>query len=104
MYGNERTISRRRPIYYARFINDYIYDPIERGLVLDKLKELNPINEKGHKSKRFHQFLNKEKGVKTLQAQIWQITTLLRVSSNKRKFKENYERLVYKQQWFDFEE
>ena len=56
MYGNERTISRRRPINYARFISDYIYKPIENGLVLDELKKMNPIDAKDYRKKDFSNF------------------------------------------------
>ena len=34
IYGNKKTTSRERPPYYGRFINAYIYDPIERGILL----------------------------------------------------------------------
>lgn len=94
IYGNERTISRRRPQYYAKFINKYIYEPIENGLILDELKKMNPVEAKGYRKKRFHQFLNEEKGIKKLQAQLWQVTALLKIAANKRKFKESFERLI----------
>lgn len=59
LYGNEQTTSRKRPQYYGKFINKYIYDPIEHGYVKNKLDKLN-INEDGKRKARFHQWLSAE--------------------------------------------
>lgn len=59
LYGNEKTTSRNRPQYYGRFINKYIYDPIEHGYVKEKLNELN-IGEDGKRKARFHQWLSSD--------------------------------------------
>jgi P63C domain len=55
LYGNEKT-SQKRPQYYGRFINKYVYDPIENGFVKNKLNELN-IDDTGKRKARFHQWL-----------------------------------------------
>ena len=49
-----------KKIYYARF-NEYIYDPIEKGIVFDKLKELNRAKEKDIEAKDFINFLMKKR-------------------------------------------
>ena len=59
LYDNETTTSRTRPQYYGRFINKYIYDPIEHGYLKSKLNQLN-ITEAGKRRARFHQWLTEE--------------------------------------------
>jgi len=104
MYGNQRTISRSRPKYYARFINKYVYEPIENGLILPELQRRNPLNERGQRKKRLHQFLNENKGLRTLRDRISKITAIMQISPNMRRFKESYERMESKQMWFNFPE
>lgn len=58
-YGNQKTKSNKRPSYYGRFINTYIYEPIERGIILRELKSLQNID----KNKRLHQFLKEDIGM-----------------------------------------
>ena len=94
IYGNEKTTSRNRPLYYAKFIRKYIYDPIERGLVLVELDKRNPTNEKGVRKVRHHHLMNETVGLKNLQAQIWQVIGTLKTSSNKAKFERAYARLM----------
>lgn len=94
IYGNQKTTSRNRPKYYAKFIRKYIYDPIENGLVLGELDKRNPINKKGTRSIRFHQIMNEEKGLPILRAQIWQVAAVIKVSANKKKFENSYARLI----------
>jgi len=104
IYGNQRTISRSRPKYYARFINKYVYEPIENGLILPELQRRNPLNERGQRKKRLHQFLNENKGLRTLRDRISKITAIMQISPNMRRFKESYERMESKQMWFNFPE
>jgi hypothetical protein len=59
LYGNDKTTSQKRPQYYGKFINKYVYDPIENGFVKNKLNELN-IDELGKRKARFHQWLTDE--------------------------------------------
>lgn len=94
IYGNIRTTSRNRPQYYAKFIRKYIYDPIEKGLVLGKLDTRNPVGEKGTRKHRLHQFLNEEKGLPTLRAQIWQVIALLKTSAGRTQYDRAYARLI----------
>jgi len=94
IYGNVKTTSRNRPLYYAKFIRKYIYDPIEKGLVLSHLDERNPKNEKGVRKNRHHQLMNVEKGLPSLRAQIWQVIGTLKTSSNKANFERAYARLM----------
>jgi P63C domain len=94
IYGNVKTTSRNRPLYYAKFIRKYIYEPIERGLVLIQLDKRNPKNTKGTRKVRHHQLMNEKVGLKNLSAQIWQVIGTLKTSSNKIKFEKAYARLM----------
>lgn len=58
LYGND-TSHGKRPQYYGRFINKYVYDPIENGYVKQELDKLN-ITDEGKRRARFHQWLNEE--------------------------------------------
>ncbi len=59
LYDNAPTTSRSRPQYYGRFINKYVYDPIEHGYVKAELDKLN-ITDEGKRKARFHQWLTDE--------------------------------------------
>src|SRR5262249_48078656 len=107
IYDNPRTSRTKRPQYYGTFINKHIYEPIERGLILSKLQELNPRNEKGNRPKKLHSYLNEIKGIQVLRNRIGKVTALLQISPNKRRFDENFARMESKSQQpqlFDTEE
>lgn len=108
IYNNPMTSPQKRPKYYGRFINKYIYEPIENGIVLEELNRLNPVDKKGARQKRLHQFLNEDIGVRVLRNRIGKVTALLQISPNKRKFDSNFSRMESKQMSLfdldDFEE
>ncbi|MCU4183954.1 P63C domain-containing protein [Acidiferrimicrobium sp. IK] len=81
----------KRTPYVGHLVNKYIYEQLPPG-VLDELRRLNPRNEHGNRSKRFHQFLTADTGNPHLDKQISTITTLLRISSNKTEFESLFER------------
>lgn len=93
IYNHVRTSPRNRPLYYAKFIRKHIYDPIEKGLILIELDCRNP-REKGRRKNRHHSLLNEDKGLPELRSQIWQVTGILKTSSNKRNFDRSYQRLM----------
>lgn len=90
IYDNPTTTSRTRPQYYGKFINTYIYNPIEEGYVKEELDKLN-INADGSRKARFHQWLT-EFGTNQLTIQIGRVMALLEISPNLAKFKENIRR------------
>lgn len=95
-YGNPKTHSRNRPQYYGRFINSHIYEPIERGLILHELKEL----QKTDKSKRLHLFLTDQRGLPVLRDRISKVTGLLQASKTMTKFKRLIKDMEDDQMWF----
>ena len=82
--------SKRTP-YVGKLVNKYVYDALPPG-VLDELRRLNPRNEHGHRSYRFHQFLTADTGNAHLDKQISTVTTLMRISDDKEEFEELFER------------
>lgn len=85
IYGNQKTTSQKRPQYYGRFINKYIYDPIENGYVKNKLNQLN-ITDEGKRKARFHQWLTDE-GRTILIHQIGRVQGLMEDCPDIEKFK-----------------
>ena len=104
IYNNPRTTPQKRPQYYGKFINKYIYNPIENGIILEELNRLNPADKKGARRKRLHQFLKAEKGIQVLRNRIGKVTALLQISPSKRRFEDNFKRMESKQLAFDFED
>ena len=90
LYNREKTTSRTRPPYYGKFINEYIYNPIEAGYVKAELDKKN-IKTDGKRKRRFHQWLT-DFGVNQLTMQIGRTLGVMEISPNLRKFKENMER------------
>jgi len=85
LYGNAPTTSRSRPAYYGKFINKYVYDPIEHGYVKKELNKLN-ITDEGKRRARFHQWLN-ESGRNMLIHQIGRVNMLMEMCSDIEQFK-----------------
>ncbi|HMK27186.1 MAG TPA: P63C domain-containing protein [Chitinophagaceae bacterium] len=94
IYGNQKTTSRNRPMYYAKFLRKYIYEPIEKGVVLKKLDEKIPRDKMGRKKARLHSATSEEIGLPAIKAQIWQVVATLKVSSDKRRFEGNFARMM----------
>ena len=104
IYGNEKTTSQNRPKYYALFINKHVYKPIENGSIFHELDRLNPINKKGIRKMRLHQFLSEDYGLRVLRDRIAKITAIMEISATKAQFDRNYNKLESNQRWFDFHE
>ena len=80
LYENEKTTSRQRPQYYGKFINTYIYEPLEDGYIKNALDEKN-IRDDGTKKARFHQWLT-QFGKEQLTKQIWKVLGAMQVASD----------------------
>jgi hypothetical protein len=90
LYKNEKTTPRSRPQYYGKFINDYIYKPIENGYVKLELDKKN-IMPDGKRKAKFHQWLT-ELGINQLILQIGRVMGVIEISPNPKKFKETIAR------------
>ncbi|WP_298214291.1 P63C domain-containing protein [Acidocella sp.] len=85
LYDNDTTAPRNRPQYYGKFINKYVYEPIEHGYVKAELNRLN-IDEQGRRRARFHQWLSGE-GRNMLIHQIGRVQGLMEMCSDIENFK-----------------
>jgi len=88
LYGNERINAIKRPQHYGKFINTYIYEPLEKGRVNNELHKRYLNDSKRH---RKHQHFT-DFGDEQLRFQIGRIHGLLEVAPNMRWFKEKQER------------
>lgn len=86
LYDNAPTTPRSRPQYYGRFINKYVYDPIEHGYVKAELDKLN-ITDEGKRRARFHQWLTDE-GRTILTRQIGKVEGIMEMCDDIDQFKE----------------
>ena len=86
LYDNAPTTSRSRPQYYGKFINKYVYDPIEHGYVKAELDKLN-ITDEGKRRARFHQWLTDE-GRTILTRQIGKVEGIMEMCDDIEHFKE----------------
>ena len=80
LYENETMRSSKRPQYYGKFINTYIYEPLENGYIKAELDKKN-ITDDGKRKARFHQWLTKF-GKEQLTKQIWKVLGAMQVSTD----------------------
>lgn len=84
LYDND-TSHGKRPQYYGKFINKYVYDPIENGYVKQELNNLN-ITDEGKRKARFHQWLS-EDGRNMLIHQIGRVQGLMEMCQDIEQFR-----------------
>jgi len=80
----------KRPQYYGKFINKYIYEPLEEGFVKQELDRKN-ITDEGKRKAKFHQWLT-DFGVNQLSIQMGRTLGVMEISPNLRRFKANARR------------
>jgi transcriptional regulator with XRE-family HTH domain len=84
--------TRRMPGVMGNWIRDIVYERI--APILPELDKLNPKNEHGHRSKRFHQFLSREEGLPKLKEYFASIHTIVIMSDyNWEKFWANLDKV-----------
>lgn len=81
----------KRTPYVGKLINRYVYEQLPPG-VLDELRELNPVTEKGWRRHKHHQYLTTDTGNKHLDRQISTVSTLMRIAEGKEDFEDMFER------------
>jgi hypothetical protein len=85
----------KRTPYVGKFTNKYIYEPLPPG-VLEELRKHNPVTEKGYRRHKHFQHLTADTGVPHLDKQITAVTTILKVSDDKRDYEDNFARAFAK--------
>ncbi len=83
-------VAQRTP-YVGKLINKYVYEQLPPG-VLDELRRLNPVTDKGYRRHKHFQFLTADTGNPHLDRQISAVTLLMRISDDKNHFLTNFEK------------
>lgn len=71
----------KRPQYLGKLTNKYVYDLLPQG-VLEKLREVNPKNKNGSRSRKHHQHLTENIGQTHLERHLTKIITLFEISDD----------------------
>jgi hypothetical protein len=71
----------KRPSYLGKLTNKYVYELMPQG-VLDKMRELNPKNSSGNRSRKHFQHLTEETGKLHLERHLTKIITLFEISDD----------------------
>jgi hypothetical protein len=75
----------QHPGYVGKFINRTVYEQMPEG-ILDGLREVNPSNASGNRSRRHHQHIRDGQPSEHLDDQIKTIIVLMELSDNKEEF------------------
>jgi hypothetical protein len=98
---------RKKPMFAGYLTKKLIYDQLPEG-VIEEIKKINPKRTegagKGLHEKHHHRFLTREVGNPHLDKLIASVTMLMRISSNWRKFEENFARAFGAQRPLDLPE
>lgn len=78
--------------YLGSFTNTYVYEHLPQG-VLAELRNKNPKNSCGIRSKRHHQYLTGDIGLPHLEKHITKLITIMELSDNIDQFKQQFNRL-----------
>ena len=78
----------KRTPFVGHLINKYVYGQLPPG-VLEELRRLNPVTERGYRKRKHFQYLTADTGNEHLDRQIMTITTLMRISDNKQELERN---------------
>lgn len=95
--------NNKRPSFFGHIINKYVYSPLAikelnlpieeaKGILLKELQNKNPVEENKHRKYKHTQFLNKI-GKDVLREHLIKITTIGKISNDKRTFDKNFARL-----------
>jgi len=81
----------KRPGVIGAWTNTYIYKQLPDG-VLEELKKQTPKDAKGRRKHQYHRLLTANIGNPHLERQLAAVLPIMRLSTNWRKFKENFAR------------
>lgn len=88
--------TNRRPQVVGRYINDLIYDRLGPG-VLDELQRRNPVNGKGRRKAKHHQWLTEDIGNPALAQHMYATIGFMRAAEDWDSFKASFYRAFPKQ-------
>lgn len=79
----------KRTPFCGHLINKYVYGELPPG-VLDELRRLNPITDRGYRKRKHFQYLTADTGNEHLDRQIMTVITLMRISENKEELERHF--------------
>ncbi len=77
--------SIKRPALVGKLTNNLVYERLVPG-VLDELRQLNPISQKGTRKYHHHRWLTRDFGHPRLREHLWAVVNLMRASANWSEF------------------
>ncbi|HPQ70529.1 MAG TPA: P63C domain-containing protein [bacterium] len=83
--------TKNRPSYIGHWTNDIIYKRLKPG-ILKRLRELNPRNESGNRSRKHHQYFTEDYGVPELKELITNVIFLMKSCTTWDDFKRRLNR------------
>lgn len=85
--------SVKRPSVIGRYTEDLVYKRLAPG-VLEQLKELNPVDEKGRRKHKHFQWLTQQEGYRRLMEHLSAVVALMKASSTWNRFYGNMQRAL----------
>jgi hypothetical protein len=81
----------KRTPFCGHLINKYVYGELPPG-VLDELRRLNPITDRGYRKRKHFQHFTADTGNEHLDRQIMTVITLMRISDSKEELERHFAR------------
>lgn len=75
----------KRPSFVGHWVNDVVYSRLAPGIA-QKLKELNPRDDKGNRKNKHHQHLSEDHGLSELREHLSKVMVLMDAAANSREF------------------
>ena len=94
---------RKKPSYFGHLTNDIVYDRLLPGM-RERLRQVNPANEKGRRPRRHFQHLTKDVGEDHLRKHLTGVVMLMKASSTYPEFIRSLDRAAPKQEVIDVNE
>jgi hypothetical protein len=91
---------RKRPAYFGHLTNDIVYSRLLPGIVA-RLKEVNPTNERGRRSRKHFQHLTNDVGEHHLRQHLAGVVMLMKASASYGEFTRALNRAAPKQEVVD---
>jgi hypothetical protein len=77
--------TKKRPVLVGRLTNDIVYERLAPG-ILEELQSRNPLNDRGRRKTRHHQWLTEDIGHPALAQHLHAVIALMRASTSWRQF------------------
>lgn len=83
--GYDSYLAVKRPAFVGHWVNDIVYSRLAPG-IKDRLKQMNPRTNTGHRRNRHHQHFTEDYGLPELRDHLKKVMVLMDAASNKKDF------------------